>query len=121
VPAIEADTIRLELALLNLITNSLDAMPSGGTLTISVSSEGPRAQIEIADTGTGIAPELLPGIFAPWITTKPAGRGSGLGLSIAKEVIAARGGSIAAWSELGKGAVFTIQLPVAVPEPSRVT
>jgi len=123
-PTIEADPIQLELTLLNLVANALDAMPSGGTLTISLSghvrgsrkADTNRIRIEVADTGTGIPPALLPRIFDPWVTTKPAGRGSGLGLSIANSVITAHGGTITVHSEVGQGTVFTIELPIAVPQ-----
>ncbi len=113
VPAVNADTVQLELAMLNLITNALDAMPGGGTLNIGVSAIAGGVRIRVADTGTGIAADLLPRIFDPWVTTKSAGRGSGLGLSITRDVIASHGGTIAVASEAGAGAVFTIDLPAA--------
>jgi signal transduction histidine kinase len=114
VPLVEADAVQLELALLNLITNSLDAMPSGGVLTITVTPGPAGVHVEVSDTGTGIAPDLLPRIFDPWVTTKAVGHGSGLGLSITKDVINAHGGSISAASAGGAGATFSIDLP-AVP------
>jgi two-component system, NtrC family, sensor kinase len=114
VPLVMADAVQLELALLNLVTNSLDAMPAGGVTSITVSpTPDGSVRIQVADTGTGIAPELLPRIFEPWVTTKAAGRGTGLGLSITRDVVAAHGGSIAVKSEVGVGSVFTIELPVA--------
>jgi signal transduction histidine kinase len=114
VPPVMADAVQLELALLNLVTNSLDAMPSGGvtSITVAPSSDG-NVRIQVADTGTGIAPELLPRIFDAWVTTKEAGRGTGLGLSITREVVVGLGGSITARSEVGVGSVFTIELPAA--------
>lgn len=114
VPLVMADSVQLELALLNLVTNSLDAMPSGGvtSITVAPTAEG-NVRVQVADTGFGIAPDLLPHIFEPWVTTKEAGRGSGLGLSITREVIAAHGGTIGVSSEPGVGSVFTIELPAA--------
>jgi signal transduction histidine kinase len=94
VPAVEANAEELELALLNLVNNSLDAMPDGGSLTIRVTSAAGRVRIELTDTGGGIAPDLLPRIFEPWVTTKAAGRGTGLGLSITRDVIGRHGGTI---------------------------
>jgi two-component system sensor histidine kinase BaeS len=88
-------------------------MPSGGTALITVSRNGDAVRIQVADTGTGIAPDLLPRIFEPWVTTKAAGHGTGLGLSITRDVVAAHGGTITATSEPGSGAVFTIDLPAA--------
>jgi signal transduction histidine kinase len=120
VPAVMADSVQLELALLNLVTNSLDAMPSGGVMSITVmpTPEG-NVRIQVADTGTGIASELLPKIFEPWVTTKAAGRGTGLGLSITREVVVGHGGTISVKSDVGAGSLFTIELPAAqAPQPS---
>jgi signal transduction histidine kinase len=72
-----------------------------------------RLRLEIEDTGSGIPPELLAHIFDPWVTTKPHGKGSGLGLSIARQVIASHGGTIRVDNRPGKGAMFTIDLPAA--------
>jgi signal transduction histidine kinase len=118
VPPVMADAVQLELALLNLVSNSLDAMPSGGVMSISLAPGGDgRVQIQVADTGTGIAPDLLPRIFEPWVTTKGAGRGTGLGLSITRDVLASHGGAISVKSEVGVGSTFTIDLPAA-PAPA---
>src|SRR5580704_2041452 len=90
---IKVDPSELELALLNLAVNARDAMPSGGTLTITAkpvlmrgkaSEEGLSGEfvaIRVADTGTGIAPEILPRVFEPFFTAKDVGKGTGLGLS----------------------------------------
>lgn len=107
------DPVQLELALLNFITNSVDAMASGGKLTIRLERVNDRLRLEIEDTGGGIPPELLAHIFDPWVTTKAQGKGSGLGLSIARQVIASHGGTIRAANRPDKGAVFTIDLPAA--------
>jgi signal transduction histidine kinase len=108
-----ADPVQLELALLNLISNSIDAMESGGKLTIRVGRSDDRLRLEVEDTGSGIPPDLLAHIFDPWVTTKEQGKGSGLGLSIARQVIASHGGTIRVHSGPGKGALFTIDLPAA--------
>jgi two-component system NtrC family sensor kinase len=112
-PLVRADAVQFELALLNLITNSLDAMPDGGVASIAATSTDRGVRIAVADTGTGIMPELLPRIFDPWVTTKAAGHGSGLGLSIVRDVVAAHGGTVVASSAEGAGALFTIELPAA--------
>jgi signal transduction histidine kinase len=112
-PLVRADAVQFELALLNLITNSLDAMPDGGVASIAVSGTDEVVRILVADTGTGIAPDLLPRIFEPWVTTKAAGHGTGLGLSIVRDVVAAHGGTVVASNAEGPGAVFTIDLPAA--------
>jgi signal transduction histidine kinase len=110
-----ADPVRFELALLNLISNSVDAMPSGGALTVSVQRDGDRIHLEVADTGGGISPDLLAHIFDPWVTTKASGKGSGLGLSIVRQVVASHGGTIRATNRPDQGASFTIDLPAAPP------
>jgi signal transduction histidine kinase len=109
-PSIDANSEELELALVNLVNNSLDAMPDGGALTITASVVDGRIRIAIVDSGRGIAAELLPRIFEPWVTTKPPGRGTGLGLSITRDVVTRHGGTIAAESHPGRTA-FTIDLP----------
>jgi signal transduction histidine kinase len=110
-PPIWADSEELELAMLNLVTNGLDAMPEGGSLSIRAMPVSTGVRIEVADTGTGISKDLLPRIFQPWVTTKAAGRGTGLGLSITHDVIARHAGTITATSEPGRQTVFTIELP----------
>ncbi len=111
-PVLLADAEELELAMLNLVTNSLDAMPSGGTLSIRAATHGDGVRIEISDTGVGIAHDLLPRIFEPWVTTKPAGHGTGLGLSITRDVIERHGGAIRVDSDPGARTTFTIDLPL---------
>jgi two-component system NtrC family sensor kinase len=117
-PTVWADPVQLELALLNLVSNSLDAMPDGGLLTITVSATSTGVRIVVADSGTGIPADVMPRIFEPWVTTKPPGRGTGLGLSITREAIASHGGTIDVRSEPGHGAVFSIDLPVPARGPA---
>ena len=108
-----ADPVQLELALLNLISNSVDAMTPGGRLTLRLAQINGRLQLTVEDTGSGISPELMAHIFDPWVTTKTPDKGSGLGLSIAKQVVARHGGTISVESRPGRGALFTIELPAA--------
>jgi signal transduction histidine kinase len=110
-PWLMGDLVQLELALLNLINNGLEAMPDGGTLSIRARASDTTTTIEVADTGTGIPADLVPRIFEPWVTTKPLGRGTGLGLSITREVITAHGGTIRVESPPGRGAHFIVELP----------
>lgn len=106
------DNTNFELALLNLMTNAVDAMAAGGVLRVRVLDGGAhRVRIEIIDTGHGIPADLMPRIFEPWISTKKPGRGTGLGLPIARDVVAAHGGSISVSSAPGEGTTFTIELP----------
>jgi two-component system NtrC family sensor kinase len=116
------DATNLELSLLNLMTNAVDAMPGGGLLRIRVLNGSPnRVRIEISDTGHGIPADLMPRIFEPWVSTKKPGRGTGLGLPIARDVVTAHGGTISVTSTVGGGTTFTIDLPSdAARESGRV-
>lgn len=116
-PPVKADATQLEMALFNLVTNALDAMPDGGTLSIAATARPESIRVEVADTGAGIPAEVLDRLFDPWVTTKPVGHGSGLGLAIVREVVRAHGGSISA-SNQAVGARFVIDLPAAAPEGS---
>lgn len=110
-PDIAANEAQIELALLNLVTNALDAMPDGGTLTLAAEPAPGGVCLKVADTGSGISAEVLPRIFEPWVTTKAAGHGTGLGLSIAHDVISGIGGTIAVTTGTARGTTFTIMLP----------
>jgi signal transduction histidine kinase len=117
-PAVDANAPQLELALLSLVTNALDAMPAGGTLSIRGSATEAGVRLDVSDSGPGIAADLLPHLFEPWVTTKPVGHGTGLGLGIVREVVRAHGGEIHAANQPAGGAIFTIDLPrskAAVP------
>jgi signal transduction histidine kinase len=102
----------LRRALLNLVQNSLDAMPTGGTLTLAGWRTATQVQLQIRDTGSGIAAERLQQIFEPLYTTKPGG--TGLGLYIVQEIVAAHAGQLTVDSKTGQGTTFTIALPHAV-------
>jgi signal transduction histidine kinase len=116
-PPVKADATQLEMALFNLVANALDAMPSGGTLSIAATTRPEGIRVEVADTGAGIPAAVLDRLFDPWVTTKAVGHGSGLGLAIVRDVIRAHGGSIAA-SNQTVGALFVIDLPAANSERS---
>lgn len=106
-PLIHGDADKIKQVLLNLCKNAIEASSTGGTLTIKACAEAENLIIEIADTGTGI-PEGLD-IFKPFATTKD--KGSGLGLTIVRQIVAEHGGSITYQSEKGKGTTFRITLP----------
>jgi C4-dicarboxylate-specific signal transduction histidine kinase len=118
-PSVRGDRSELEMALLNLVSNALDAMPDGGDLQVTASSKDDGVSITVQDSGSGIPRDLLPRIFDPWVTTKPPGRGTGLGLSITRDVIARMGGGITAGAAPGGGTVMTIRLPTDPGEPER--
>jgi two-component system NtrC family sensor kinase len=116
-PAIRVDATQFEMALLNLVSNALDAMPDGGTLSIAAAARPGGLRVEVGDTGCGIPAEVIDRLFEPWVTTKPVGHGSGLGLAIVRDVVRAQGGSISA-SNQARGARFVIDLPAAGAEGS---
>lgn len=116
-PTLPADSAQLEQALLNLVTNALDAMPEGGQLALAARREGQDLAFSVEDSGGGIAPEDLPRVFEPLFTTKPPGRGTGLGLPIVHEVAAAHGGSVRLDSRPGGGTVAVVRLPVPAGGP----
>jgi CheY-like chemotaxis protein len=116
-----ADPNELELSLLNLAINARDAMPAGGTLTITAENavlregelQGEFVAISVTDTGTGIAPDILPKVFDPFFTTKEVQKGSGLGLSQVHGFSLQSGGKVTLDSELGRGTRITLYLPKA--------
>ena len=111
-PSLWADGDQLAQVFLNMITNARDAMPEGGELTLGTSTSGETIEIRFMDTGRGISEEHLGKIFDPFVTTKPVGEGTGLGLSVGYGIIQAHGGDIDVESEVGRGTTFTIRLPV---------
>jgi signal transduction histidine kinase len=109
-PKIKADSLQIEEAISNLVTNAVQAMPEGGELTIITKKEPQALRIEVQDTGSGITQEALDNLFTPFFTTKS--RGLGLGLSITKDIIRAHKGKIEVSTQLNKGTTFTVILPL---------
>ncbi len=109
-PQVKADPQLVKRVLINLVTNAVQAMPDGGTITVN-SYANPEGCVSVAveDTGVGIPEKVKPHIFTPLFTTKP--RGQGFGLAVCKRVIEAHGGTISFESQEGKGAKFKIQFP----------
>lgn len=106
-PRVPADRDLIARALGNLVTNALDAMPGGGTLTLRSSAAAGQARLEVEDSGPGLAEDQR--LFAPYYTTKPGG--TGLGLAIVQGIVADHHGRVEVRSEPGRGACFTIVLP----------
>jgi len=127
-PAVEIDRGQLEQVVINLAVNARDAMPDGGTLTIETAVAAPSAgtravaalpaavELRVADTGSGMAPEVAARIFEPFFTTKVEGKGTGLGLATVRGIVESAGGTIAVDSSLGKGTVFTVTLPATTKD-----
>ena len=112
IPKVECQFLRINQVFLNLINNAIDAMKSGGKLTISTSQLADQVLIKIKDSGVGMDAEELKRIFEPFYTTKEIGKGTGLGLSISYGIIQNHNGRIAVQSEAGEGSEFTIYLPI---------
>jgi two-component system, LuxR family, sensor kinase FixL len=114
-PTVAFDPKQVHQVLLNLLKNALEAMPDGGEITITTRVEGTNAEISVSDTGTGLAPEVIDNIFQPYFTTKE--KGTGLGLAICQNIMTEHGGCLLADSTPGRGATFTIQLPLQETAP----
>ena len=114
---VRADRTQLEQVVMNLAVNARDAMPGGGTLTVEVAGDGHSALLVVTDTGSGIAPEIQARIFEPFFTTKSLAVSSGLGLSTVHGIVGQSGGTIELQSEPGRGARFTVRLPLLEGAP----
>jgi PAS domain S-box-containing protein len=128
-PPIIADATQIHQVLMNLCVNARDAMPDGGTLTLSAETVrldntyarmNTKAKpieyvvLKVEDTGTGMPPSVLAKIFDPFFTTKDPGKGTGLGLSVTHTIVESHGGFIKVYSEIGRGSSFRVYLPAAV-------
>jgi PAS domain S-box-containing protein len=131
---VEGDPTQIHQVLLNLCVNARDAMPNGGTLSISAENvqideqyaglkleakPGPHVAIHVEDTGSGMTPEVMDKIFDPFYTTKELGRGTGLGLSTSLAIVKSHGGFIRVYSEPGKGTKFRVYLPAQLTTSGR--
>lgn len=111
-PCVLGSRDKLKQVFLNLILNARDAMPHGGTLTLTAQLQKENVCIQVRDTGTGIPPDILPKIFDAFFTTKKEVSGVGLGLSVTYGIVQQHKGTISVASTIGKGTTFTIELPV---------
>ncbi|MFN0248550.1 MAG: two-component system sensor histidine kinase NtrB [Kofleriaceae bacterium] len=109
---VSVNRVRIEQILVNLIVNAVDAIgDSCGAITIRVHSDTTRVRCDVIDNGPGIPPEQLEKVFEPFFTTKPPERGTGLGLPVAREIVASYGGTLSVTSTVGTGTTFTFDLP----------
>jgi two-component system NtrC family sensor kinase len=112
VPRVACDAGRINQVLLNLLLNAAQAVTPPGQIRLATAYSAGEVRISVADNGGGIAPEVLPRIFDPFFTTRDVGAGTGLGLTVARDVVQAHGGRIEVESQVGQGATFTVVLPV---------
>ncbi|MGE0788903.1 MAG: ATP-binding protein [Sandaracinaceae bacterium] len=113
VPHVRGDAARLAQVVLNLLLNAADAISGEGTISLDVTVEDEHVRLTVQDTGPGIAPEVIDHLFEPFVTTKPVGRGTGLGLAVAHTLVEGFGGTLDAANAPEGGARFALTLPVA--------
>ncbi len=119
---VRGNAIHLEQVLINLISNAIDAMDARPLRVLSISMETNErsAELRVTDTGSGIAPEVIADIFDPFYSTKEAGQGLGLGLSISYGLVRDMGGTITVESCLGQGSTFAVRLPLLTTNPNQL-
>lgn len=115
-PIIASDQAQLQQVFLNLISNAIDAVGKDGLIEIDSRIAGSMVTVSIKDDGPGIPEDKQKRIFDPFFTTKEAGKGTGLGLWVSYSIIEKLGGRIGLKSEVGKGATFTVEIPITTPE-----
>ncbi|MGD8352369.1 MAG: ATP-binding protein, partial [Nitrospirota bacterium] len=120
-PEIVADPIQMQQVFMNLFLNASAAMPEGGTLTVRAATDYEKGtlEVEVSDTGRGIAEEDMAKIFEPFFTTRS--KGTGLGLAVSRQLVEQHGGTIAAEANAAGGATFRVVLPAAQLEEVRTT
>lgn len=112
-PALMVDRHMMEQVLMNLVLNAVQAIKDGGAIIIRTRTRDGDCEVTVEDTGCGIPAHVLPHIFDPFFTTKGTGEGTGLGLSVSLGIVERHGGRIFVDSEVGKGSVFTVCLPLS--------
>lgn len=110
-PDILADEVQLSQVIVNLITNSIYAMPQGGDISLQTKTKRNLVSLIVNDTGIGMSPDVKRKMFEPFFTTKPVGHGTGLGLSVVQGIVDTHQGKIHVESTVGKGTRFEIQIP----------
>ena len=112
-PSVFADRDQMGQVVLNLVMNAIQAMPNGGDLTITLTSDARHVHLALADNGCGIPKDNIPKLFMPFFTTKVCGEGTGLGLTVVHGIVQEHEGSIFVESQPGTGTTFTISLPAS--------
>lgn len=114
-PAIPVDASQFQQVVLNILHNALDAIGRGGRILVTSRLEGDHVVVDFADSGPGLTPEVIEHIYDPFFTTKPKGKGTGLGLFVSRDIMARCGGRLTAANHPEGGAVFTVYLPLTGP------
>ena len=116
IPIIASDRAQLQQIFLNLLTNAIDAIGSGGTIEATSRCSGDKIVVTIKDDGPGLSDDMLRNAFDPFFTTKEPGKGTGLGLWVSHNIITKMDGSIHVKNNFDKGAVVTVEIPIVIPE-----
>jgi signal transduction histidine kinase len=111
-PPFKMNPDQLQQVVVNIVLNTVDAMPKGGRLVVASRHVNRHIQVTFEDTGCGIAPDQIDKIFLPFFTTKEIGKGTGLGLSISYGIVKDHGGDIQVSSQVGQGSTFSLSMPV---------
>ena len=119
-PMITADPSQLHQVIINLIVNSIHAMPEGGVITLKTSASKDKVSLVIEDTGLGMSEDVREKIFLPFYTTKDIGEGTGLGLAVVHGIITTHKGSIEVQSAIKKGTQFAISFPITQKENNKL-
>lgn len=114
-PPVRTSAAQLQQVILNILHNAIDAIGQDGAIDISSRVDGEHLVVEFADTGPGLTPEVMSHLYDPFFTTKPKGKGTGLGLYVSRDIMVRLGGTLTAANRAGGGAVFSLQLPLTVP------
>lgn len=117
-PAIPVDPSQFQQVVLNILHNALDAIGRGGRIQVTSRLEGDHVVVAFADSGPGLPPEVIEHVYDPFFTTKPKGKGTGLGLFVSRDIMARSGGRLSAANRPEGGAVFTVHLPLTGPPPA---
>ena len=116
IPIIAGDQAQLQQVFLNLISNAIDAIGSNGAIEVDSRRRDDVIVVNIRDDGPGLSEEKMRKIFDPFYTTKESGKGTGLGLWVSHSIISKMGGNIQVKNNPDKGAVFTVEIPIVIPE-----
>jgi two-component system NtrC family sensor kinase len=115
-PIIASDQAQLQQVILNLISNAIDAIGTGGAIEVGTRQLDGNIYVNVKDDGPGMIPEMQKKIFEPFFTTKSGGKGTGLGLSVSLGIVEKMGGTVTVESKVGEGSTFTVKLPIVVPQ-----